>query len=191
ERRYSLGGNSGRGSNGELLNYKARIINEYIARTNVQSIIDFGCGDGKVAQKIQIENYMGFDISGYAITMCRKRMFLDLCKTFFLTKAYCGEVAEMTLSLDVIFHLVDDETFKQYMGRLFEAAGKYVLIYSSNSIDSKTAEHVKHRIFTNWIKENCPGWRLFDFKKNEYPYTGDETKGSFSDFYFYERRNVT
>src|SRR5215210_4430947 len=40
-------------------------------------------------------------------------------KTFKLMEEYAGESAELALSLEVIYHLVEDEVFESYMRRLF------------------------------------------------------------------------
>lgn len=39
------------------------------------------------------------------------------------------------MSLDVIYHLIEDEIYNKYMNNLFMAAEKYVFIYSSNFTD--------------------------------------------------------
>jgi hypothetical protein len=46
EKRYIAGGHSGPGPYGDLAVFKAKIMNEFVAAENVQSIIGFGCGDG-------------------------------------------------------------------------------------------------------------------------------------------------
>ena len=46
ENRYVADGNSGPGSYGDLAIFKAKILNEFIGTKNVQSVIEFGCGDG-------------------------------------------------------------------------------------------------------------------------------------------------
>ena len=54
EERYRRGYDSGAGSYGELAQWKAKIINTFIAANNIQNIIDFGCGDGNIADLIQV-----------------------------------------------------------------------------------------------------------------------------------------
>ena len=102
---------------------------------------------------------------------------------------YSAETADLVLSLDVIYHLVEDRVFAQYMQTLFRAAKRYVIIYASDTDDnSDNAEtHVKHRKFTQWIQQKEPAWKLLEHLKNRYPYTGDYRKGSFADFFIYER----
>ena len=43
-KRYESGGNSGSGSYGVLAQYKAEIINQFVIRNKLSTVIEFGCG---------------------------------------------------------------------------------------------------------------------------------------------------
>ena len=47
ERRYSSGGTSGEGSYGRLAEFKAEIVNKFVKENGIDSVVEFGCGDGK------------------------------------------------------------------------------------------------------------------------------------------------
>ena len=97
-------------------------------------------------------------------------------------------VAELALSLDVIYHLVEDPIFHAHMEQLFAAAQKFVVIYASN-FERRDAAHVRHRKFTDWVETNRADFTLIQTIKNPYPWdptNSDET--SFADFFIYERR---
>ena len=101
---------------------------------------------------------------------------------------YDTEMAELTLSLDVIFHLIEDEVFIDYMEKLFKASSKYVIIYSSNTntqFNSPT-KHFKNRKFTKWVNEKQPDFKLIKFIKNKYPYK-KLNGGSLSNFFIYQK----
>jgi len=104
-------------------------------------------------------------------------------------REYNGETAELTLSLDVIYHLVEFEVFLDYMNRLFESAKRYVVIYSSDTDENAKgqAAHVWHRKFTKWVELEKPEWQLASHIPNKYPYAGDTRTGSSSDFFIYKR----
>lgn len=189
EERYASGGNSGVGSYGKFAEFKASILNEFVQKNNIQSVIEFGCGDGNQASLSHYPTYIGFDISQTAITTCNERFSQDTTKKFFLINEYQNQKADLTLSLDVIFHLVEDSVFQEYMNRLIHASNKYVIIYSSDSDENPHAEvlHVKHRKITRWMKENYPNWKLIEHIPNKYPYQGDYKEGSFADFFVYEK----
>ncbi len=104
-------------------------------------------------------------------------------------KNYNGEIAELTLSLDVIYHLIEDDVFEFHMRRLFDSSTRYVIIYSSNKYDphERTVPHIKHRKFTQWVKENVCGWKLIQYIPNKYSDTLDIEKGSFAEFFIYKK----
>jgi hypothetical protein len=93
------------------------------------------------------------------------------------------------MSLDVIYHLVEDDVFDEYMKTLFDASNRFVIIYASDTDDNRSdrESHVRHRSFTRWIRENRPGWHLIERIPNRYPYYGDYRTGSFADFFVFER----
>ena len=187
EERYVKGGDSGVGSYGKFAEFKADVINSFIDENKINTVVEFGCGDGNQLTLAKYAQYLGFDVSAAAIALCRKRFQLDNTKQFQLLDAYNGETAELAISLDVIYHLLEDKVFEDYLRRLFGAATRFVIIYSSNSDENKYYEgsHVRHRKFTNWVKLNLVGWSLNKQIPNRYPYKGDYTKGSFADFYIY------
>lgn len=189
EDRYASGGNSGAGSYNKFAEFKAEIINAFVDNHDVISVIEFGCGDGNQLKLSNYPRYIGIDVSETVIALCKGKFFTDTCKTFKLMREYGGEKADLALSLDVVYHLVEDEVFEDYMRALFNAANCYVIIYSSDSDDNFGYEgtYIKHRKFTKWIQENITDWKLLDHIANRYPYKGDYINGSFSDFYIYEK----
>jgi SAM-dependent methyltransferase len=189
EKRYAAGAGSGVGSYGVFAEFKASVLNEFVATHHVQTVIELGCGDGNQLGLANYQTYLGFDISSTVISKCRDLFASDEHKSFRLLSEYNGERADLALSLDVIFHLVEDSVFEHYMRMLFEASNRYVIIYSSDSDDNSGHEgtHVRHRRFTRWIEENLRGWRLIEHRPNQYPYRGDYRLGSFAEFFIYER----
>ena len=187
ENRYASGDNSGVGSYGFFSEFKAEVLNEFVASNNILSVLEFGCGDGNQLQLAKYPEYIGFDVSSTAVELCRKRFAEDRTKSFFLVSEYQNQRADLTLSLDVIFHLIEDQLFETYMRLLFGAAKQFVIIYSSNTNDNEgfVGTHVRHRKFTDWVEKNLPEWKLVRQVPNRYPYHGDYRTGSFSDFFFY------
>jgi SAM-dependent methyltransferase len=189
EQRYAKGGNSGVGSYGKFAEFKAEVINNFLSQHNIKSVIEFGCGDGNQLYLARYPKYLGLDVSGQAIALCRNAFHGDAHKEFRVLDDYMGETADLALSLDVIYHLVEDEVFENYMDQLLHAAGRFVIIYSSDSDENALYEgtHVKHRHFTRWLRENRPEWKLMRKVPNKYPYQGDYREGSFADFFMFEK----
>jgi len=193
ESRYARGGNSGSGSYNHLAEFKSDVINSFIKKYSIQSVIEFGCGDGNNLALYKIENYTGVDVSSKAIEICKSKFYHDNSKTFFTLDDFIGfkeaYKSELVLSLDVIYHLVEDEIFEAYMNNLFHYALRYIVIYASN-FDEALCPHVKHREFTHWIAANKKDWKLKEFIKNKYPYDAKNPNNtSFADFYIYEKKN--
>lgn len=189
EKRYLKGGDSGYGSYGYLAEYKAEIINNFINNYSINTVIEFGSGDGNQLKYMNYKNYIGFDVSNYIIKKCRKKYKDDCTKQFNLYSNYNNEISELTLSLDVIFHLIEEDIFIDYMKKLFNASNKYVIIYSSNTNYQPIhmVKHFRNRKFTDWVEVNQPDFKLIKFIKNKFPYEKLKEKGSFSDFYIYQK----
>jgi hypothetical protein len=153
-------------------------------------LIEYGCGDGNQLSLARYPEYIGFDVSPKALSMCIQKFSSDGTKTFKLMNTYDGETAELTLSLDVIYHLVEDRVFDDYMKRLFDSSERFVIIYSSNTDDipEDMASHVRHRHFSRWVDANEAAWKLIEHIPNRYPFSGDTKSGSFADFYIYSRK---
>lgn len=193
ETRYRRGGDSGVGSYARFAEFKADVINEFLAKHNVQSIIEFGCGDGNQLTLAAYPTYIGFDVSKSAIQRCRELFVGDDRKTFLHVSFYAGERAEVVLSLDVIYHLVEDDVFEHYLRTVFSASTKFVILYTSNvEIDeSVNGSHVRHRAVTRWIERELSDWSLLERIPNRYPYRGDYRTGSFADFFIYAKNAET
>jgi len=189
EAKYKSGGNSGPGSYNNLAEYKAYVINNFVRENNVETVIEFGSGDGHQLKYFDFKSYIGFDVSQSAVNKCRNIYKFDSTKRFEVLEAYNKEKADLVLSLDVIFHLIEDATFFDYMEKLFSSSNKYVIIYSSNFDEhenNNVAAHVRHRNFTNWIGQNYPNFKLIDHIPNKYPFNGNIKTSSYSDFYVFQ-----
>lgn len=187
ENRYLRGGTSGSGSAGRLARFKAEILNGFVRDHVVTSVVEFGCGDGRQLELADYPKYFGLDVSAKAIDLCRGRFAEDPAKRFEVIGCDPGR-HDLALSVDVIFHLIEDRVFEAHMRDLFDAAERFVVIYSSNTVEPHQAVHIRHRVFTDWVERNRPDWALFQRVANAYPYDpNNEDESSFSDFYFYSR----
>jgi hypothetical protein len=194
--RYRSGGNSGIGSYGQFAEFKAEVLNQFVAEHHIESVIEFGCGDGNQLSLAKYPRYIGVDVSQAVVEKCRHRFRDDHSKTFLLTTELSTQRAELGLSLDVIFHLVEDEVFQTYMANLFAAAERHVILYTSDfsgeQLDAANAhfsraKHVRHRAVLEYIAEEFPDWRLKHRIPNRYPYNWQTDEGSFADFFFFQK----
>ncbi len=187
DRRYANGGDSGVGSYGQLAEFKARVLNDFVAAQSIRSVIEFGCGDGHQLSLAQYPCYVGIDVSEHAIRRCQKLFGNDRSKRFLdlSDRRASLEHAELALSLDVIYHLVEDRVYDVYMDTLFRAATRFVIIYSDDWESSDSALHVRHRKFTDWIELRKPDWKLIKHLPNQFPIQSNPAAGSWSDFWIY------
>lgn len=190
EERYQKKGNSGAGSYQNLAIFKAEVINSFVSQNEIKSVIEFGSGDGNQLKYFNFQTYEGFDISSTAIEHCKKLYASDPSKSFATISSYAGQKADLAMSLDVIYHLVEDAVFHDYMNRLFGASNRYIIVYSSNYDDgpSDSPSHVRHRRFTDWVDAHAKGFGLIEHIPNKYPYNGNGKVSSLADFYIFEKK---
>lgn len=168
QERYTSGGTSGPGSYGEIARHKAEYLNSFIERRAIRSVIEFGCGDGNQLSLARYPRYLGLDVSPAAVALCLERFSGDPNKSFAVyTPALFSDPArfvqaELSMSLDVIFHLIEDGVFYTYMEQLFAAATRYVVIYSRDDERPRQAGHVRYRRFSDWIASNAAQWHLVE-----------------------------
>lgn len=187
--RYKNGGNSGVGSYDNLAEFKGEVLNNFVAKNNIQSVIELGSGDGNQLKYFDFPEYIGFDISEHILDQCQKIYKDDQTKSFKNMKDLSGHKSELSLSLDVIYHLIEDEVYEEYMKGLFNCSSKYVIVYSINDDDDgKQSEHVKPRKFTEWVEKHHPEFKLTEHIPNKFPLSEkNKNNTSFADFYIFSK----
>lgn len=193
ENRYKTGGNSGSGSYNHLAKFKSEIINEFIETNKIYSLVDYGVGDGNQCSLINTQNldYYGIDVSDTAISICQKKKLSN--KTFMTVDDFVGKKikCQVSMSCDVIYHLIEDSVYENYMQNLCNFSNKYIIIYAKNDNIDHT-QHVKFRRFSDYLNET--DFKLLQHIPNPYPQTvigRNNSKTSPSDFYIYRKLSVT
>lgn len=98
-------------------------------------------------------------------------------------ESHLGDIkADLSISLDVIFHLVEDEIFEKYMFDLFKFSTSYVIIYAWD-VDEEKKYHIRQRNYSKWIKKNIHSFHL---KKH---IISDQVN-NFCDFFIYEKNDL-
>jgi SAM-dependent methyltransferase len=191
--RYQTGGDSGGGSFGDFAVHKADFINSFVTTHAIKSVLELGCGDGNQLAHYSFPQYIGLDVSPYAIERCVARFGADKTKTFMALSPSdihdpLGVLrAELALSIDVIYHLIEDEIFADHLRLLFSAASKWVIIYSSNfEPESWTFRHVRHREFLSVVDRTYPDWDYHpELTQGKY---SQALPGSHARFFVFQRR---
>ena len=189
ENRYAEGGNSGSGSYNRLAKFKAEIINGFVDRNNIRKVIEYGCGDGNQLELANYPSYLGIDVSETVLGQCEVRFKSDLTKDFSISNTLTNKhlKADLVLSLDVIFHLVEQEVFEAYMNDVFLSSEKFVIVFSTN-FDRDHNYHERDRKFTNWVEQNISGWDMIEHIPNRFPFDPqDPNNTSEADFFIYRK----
>lgn len=152
ETRYASGGNSGWGSYGDSARHKADVLNAFVSERNVQSVIDFGCGDGAQLTLAEYPRYLGLDVSPTAVRMCADKFDGDPTKSFMqyhpaalFNRGFLR--ADLAICLDVLYHITDDDDFEKTLTDVLAAASKYAILYTTDAPKEYRGEspHGKHR----------------------------------------------
>lgn len=188
EKLYALGGNSGPGSRGMAAQHKADVINEFLEKHSIQSVVEFGCGDGYNLSLIRYKNYLGFDVSETALKLCRTMFKNDLSKTFrsydpmtFDNKNLAP--VDLVVCLDVLFHILDESEYNKVLNDMFAYSPKHIILYTTlYAINNDPADHTyMHRDVLSYLGK----YSNYEVKvvKNKYPHLSD------ADFIFLSRKN--
>jgi|TARA_B110000908_G_C10250047_1_gene451410 hypothetical protein len=160
ETRYKNKGNSGDGSYGKDANLKSNYINQIIKKYNIKTINDYGHGDGNQLSLINgFETYYGYDVSETIRNLCISK-FKDRKKYTFIDEPSKFIKCDLSMSLDVIYHIVEEDIYYSYLKTLFNI-GNYVLIYGVDS-DKSNMSHYKARKFTQYVTNTFPNFELIE-----------------------------
>ena len=136
-------------------------------------------------------------MSPTAIKLCIARFKEDQTKSFFLFDQDCfldnggRMVCDCSLSLDVLYHLVEEDVYWKYLDILFSSAKKFVVIYAANLTLPQMTSHELYREFTKDISVRYPQWRLEEIKKNKAPAINyEDQEGSLADFFLFSKKSL-
>ena len=150
ENRYKSGGNSGVGSYGIQSKLKSEFLTNFIKKHKIKTLVEYGCGDGNNLKLTEILNphleITGVDVSETALNMCKQLMPKQ---TFIHLNNFSPSPTDLAVSLEVIFHLIEDEVFDEYMNGLTSIGAEWLIILSPDVNDNNHPPHVKKRKFTS------------------------------------------
>ncbi len=145
DQRYIDDGTSGAGSIGDYRDLKWSIIDKYVPI--LQSVVDVGCGDLSFWERRDCVNYTGIDISA---TIIERNRILRPDWEFIWSNAETrveGLSKETVFCFDVLFHIMNDESYLKILENLTQYSRNYIFIYTwINSPFQKT--RLMKRLFT-------------------------------------------
>lgn len=188
--RYRTGVGAGNGSRGRLYEFKLNTVQNIVDDFGIESVVDVGCGDGTQMMSLRVKKYTGLDISPTAIDIASR--LSGKGRNYFIMNEDStakGKIADMAVSLDVVFHLPDDQ-YQAHIDLLFRLAKRYVLIYAPNHSGEgiRLASHMHFHEFVPDIKEKFgldPILRI----EQPYPVEGAPANNtSYCEFYLFDMK---
>lgn len=196
EKNYKKGGTSGYGSYGKKGKTKAKFINKFLKdHPEIQKVIEFGCGDGNQISLINYPEFWGIDVSKTAVNMCNLKFAMNKDYHFrrldsidfnkFLRQGSFGATIlhnyfDLSISLDVLGHLVEEDIWKAYIDNLRRCTTKYILIHGKSENDYRLdTPHCISRDFVSYIEKNT----FFKLVK----YTPNPVDGEGAGFYIFKK----
>lgn len=150
QQRYALAGNSGAGSYGLLADYKAAIVNAYLRDHAVESVIEFGVGDGNQLTLMRYPRYLGLDVAPASLARCRQLFADDPTKSFMLyqPQAFVNRGflrADLVVCLDVLYHITDEADFRKTLDDIISCAPRHIVLYTQLYPTGSTGSHITER----------------------------------------------
>jgi hypothetical protein len=175
--RYNAGFSSGKGSYGDLATFKSEIVNDFVRKNSVQTVIEFGCGDGNQLKLMQYQKYLGLDVASSAIKNCTTIFFDDDSKSFFLynpdlfvNKGFVH--SDLVICLDVLYHILPEDDYIKTLDDIFSCSDKYVILYTDTKIFEKKSylndSHICHRNTLLYLKKYSD-FELIEIIPNKFP----------------------
>ena len=164
ESRYKTGGNSGWGSHDiEHVKFKFDYVNNLIDKHQCKKIFDYGCGDANQMKGFDgYETYLGYDVSKFIIEKNKlsNNEFVEFTSDINILS---DKSFDLSISLDVVYHLVEDVVYMDYLKRLFNSSN-LVTIYTTDISGKNNAPHCEFRSINQYVENNQKDFKLVDTK---------------------------
>lgn len=177
---YLNGKISGEGSRGDLARFKADTINNFLRKNRVQTVVEFGCGDGINLSLINYPYYLGLDISRTIIQKCIQTFKNDHKKNFKLYEPDSflnnWETVDLVVCLDVLYHVTDEKDYVKLLDDIFSYSAPHVILYTTLYDDGvpHDSPEIKHRNVMDYLKKY--GQYTSTIVNQKYP---DQSKAEF------------
>ena len=117
---------SGIGSRGEPLVGKRSLLATVLDAISPTSVLDVGCGDGEATKDLQMQNYVGIDLSAEAV---RQAKVGRPNGTYLVGNLADFSIrADLTICLDVLIHQSNAAAYQDLVERLWHSADRALVI---------------------------------------------------------------
>ena len=140
-----------------LSRYQTNFLNRFIRQNDTADLIQFGCADGKLPQRLKVAAYLGVDAAPEVVAQCRQTSH-DPSRRFVAAEDLpAGATADLALSVQAVHRLVDEAEFNGHFRGLFDTARRHVIIHGN---DGWPGWGGASRRFTAHVQRYFPAWRL-------------------------------
>lgn len=139
--------------------WKVELLNVLTRKHHIASVVDYGCGDGRIGARLVAPVYTGVDVAPAALDRARAARPDAEFRLLHPDAVPPVIPADMAISTDVVYHLVEDARYDDHLRALFGSARHVVVIVSSDE-ELQVVEHVRHRRVVDDVLARFPGWRL-------------------------------
>ncbi len=164
-----------------LARYRTNFLNRFIRQNDTADLIQFGCADGKLPQRLKVGAYLGVDAAPEVLAQCRHAGRNDPSRQFLTAKNLPARAtADLALSVEAIHRLVAETEFNAHFRGLFDTARRHVIIHGSDGWPGWAG--AASRRFTAHVQRYFPAWRLAAHIPSPFPPTA-----AAGDFFVYAR----
>lgn len=157
ENRYLQGGTSGEASVGPSREWKWNVISEFVPCPN--HVLDVGCGDLSFWDGRDCEDYVGFDISTMIIKRNRETHPNWVFTVGNSQERILGLQKRVVFCLDLLFHILDENTFVRTLHNLCYYSTKWIFIHT----------WAKNPFKKKWFRQPITDWKYQYFRQlNKY-----------------------
>ena len=163
-----------------LRRYQCNFLNRFIRQNDTADLIQFGCADGKLPQRLKVGAYLGVDAAPEVVAQCRQTGYDQPSRRFVVAgELPAGAAADLALSVQAIHRLVAEAEFNAHLRGLFDTARRHVIIHGT---DGWPGWGTAPRRFTAHVQRYFPAWRLAAQLPSPFP-----PAAAAGDFFVYAR----
>lgn len=154
ESRYKEWWNSGAWSYWDNAIFKADYINKLIKDNNIKSVVEIWCWDwANLSLYKWFDSYLWLDVSDKAIELAKK---INNGSKYKFSKYNWDEdiKADMTLCLDVTYHIFPMEEWKRVINNTIDIASDIVVFYSF-PCPTWHVKHINNYNLIEYLKDYC------------------------------------
>ncbi len=162
-----------------LSRYQCNFLNRFIRQNDVADLIQFGCADSKLPQRLKVGAYLGVDAAPEVVAQCRQSAYNPTRQFVAAGELPAGAAADLALSIQAIRRLVAEVEFNAHFRALFDTARRHVIIQGN---DGGPGWGGDARRFTAHVQRYFPAWRLAAQLPSPFP-----PAAAAGDFFVYAR----